>query len=247
MRKWPSPPDRLRRHVAFAIGGGRTLRVDHPAAREGRSIFQSTVRGANDGGRVLKCGGNSRKIGKRVAKGRWAGMPIVTLTLEERRTCPSDCLEWLRCYGNNMHWAHRITAGAALEERLQAELADLQILHPHGYVVRLHVLGDFYSVTYVDLWRRALALLPALHIFGFTARSPDEPIGAAIVAVVAEHPARFVIRQSGLHAPTGGAVTVPADAPTDHLLCPAQHGQTACCATCALCWQSPRTIAFRRH
>ncbi len=29
--------------------------------------------------------------------------------------------------------------------------------------------------------------------------------------------------------------------------CPAQTGATDCCATCALCWQSDRSIAFKRH
>jgi hypothetical protein len=28
---------------------------------------------------------------------------------------------------------------------------------------------------------------------------------------------------------------------------PAQTGKTDCCATCALCWHSDRTIAFLRH
>ena len=31
------------------------------------------------------------------------------------------------------------------------------------------------------------------------------------------------------------------------IICPAQTGATDCCATCALCWNSVRSIAFRRH
>lgn len=33
----------------------------------------------------------------------------------------------------------------------------------------------------------------------------------------------------------------------DAILCPAQTGATDCCATCVLCWQSERSIAFRPH
>lgn len=244
MKVGPPPPDGLRRHASFLLGGGRTLSARHPATREARTLFPTTVAHASTLPRLLKCGSNSRKIGKRVTKGRWRGMPILTLALEERRTCPSDCLEWLRCYGNNMPFAQRIIAGAALETRLQAELVGLQACNPNGFVVRLHVFGDFYSVAYVDLWRRALADLPALRVFGFTARSPDEPIGAALGAA---EPSRFVIRLSGLHAREGGAVTIPVDVTTEHIVCHAQTGRTACCGTCALCWTSPRTIAFRRH
>jgi len=39
----------------------------------------------------------------------------------------------------------------------------------------------------------------------------------------------------------------PGDVDTEAIACPAQTGGTDCCATCALCWNSQRSISFRRH
>jgi hypothetical protein len=90
-----------------------------------------------------------------------AGMPIYTLTLEERATCPTSCGHWRSCYGNSMHFAHRIDhRSPGFATLLAANVKRLGVEHPHGFVVRLHVLGDFYSVAYVDLWA---ALLDAVH------------------------------------------------------------------------------------
>jgi hypothetical protein len=72
-----------------------------------------------------------------------------------------------------MQAAERIVAGPALEAALWDELAALQQMHPGGFLVRLHVLGDFYSVDYAQLWHEALEAYPALHIFGYTAREPS--------------------------------------------------------------------------
>jgi hypothetical protein len=128
-------------------------------------------------GRVLKDGHQSRKIGKAVTKGPRRGWPIFTLTLEERATCPRTCKAWGFCYGNNMQAAERIVAGERLEAALGLELLALQRQHPGGFMVRLHVLGDFYSEDYVRFWTSALDRFPALHVFGFTARLPGTPIG----------------------------------------------------------------------
>jgi len=220
----------------------------HPAYRTGRSIFSSRVFDPDEVQRVLKSGHQSRKIGKTVTKGHWRGFPIFTLTLEERATCPRSCEEWARCYGNNMQAAERIVAGPALEMALRDELAELQRKHPRGFAVRLHVLGDFYSTEYVDLWADALATCPALRVFGFTARDPiSDPIGEAIAVLAQAHPHRFAMRFSGYSGRTRGAITIEHDEQTDHIVCPAQLEKTDCCATCALCWHSDRTIAFIRH
>jgi hypothetical protein len=60
----------------------------------------------------------------------------------------------------------------ALEARCGTNSPTLQTQHPGGFLVRLHVLGDFYSVRYAELWHEALEAYPALHIFGYTAREP---------------------------------------------------------------------------
>lgn len=223
------------------------LRDDHPALVKGQSLFQARVEDHAERPRLLISGENSRKIGRRVSKGKMKGFPIFTLTLEERATCPSSCLEWKTCYGNSMNWARRIKHGRAFEERLWEELADKQAKHPRGFLVRLHILGDFYSVDYANLWAEALEAYPALHIFGYTARDPQSEIGRVIGQTLGVWPSRFHIRFSGWSGPNNGSVVINAAEEAEHLICPAQLGKTDCCATCALCWHSDRTIAFLRH
>lgn len=240
----------LRRHGSIEPSGrGVTLPVFHPSARGARSIFPSRVFAPEEVERVLKTGHQSRKIGKTVAKGPRRGWPIFTLTLEERSTCPRSCAEWLRCYGNNMQAAERIEPGLELELALMDELGALQAGHPGGFLVRLHVLGDFYSEAYVARWREALAAFPALHLFGFTAHAPSTPIGRAVALLAADFGwERAAIRFSGQPHEERAARTLGAgESDPDAILCPAQTGATECCATCALCWQSTRSIAFRRH
>lgn len=240
-----------RRFLSIKPHGPRVhLAPDHPALVDGHTIFPSRVEHPDDRPRLLIDGHNSRKIGRRVLKGRWKGFPIFTLTLEERATCPRSCAEWATCYGNNANWARRIMHGRALEERLWDELADKQREHPGGFVVRLHVLGDFYSTDYAELWAEALEAYPALHVFGYTAHPPASPVGRIISELLGVHAARWRMRFSGHDGPTGGAIVV--DQLSDaggHLVCPAQLDATGQrhCASCALCWHSDRTIAFLRH
>lgn len=237
------------RRFASILPGGRHVHLgdDHPAVVDGRTLFPSRVEAPEDRPRLLIDGHNSRKIGRRVTKGKWRGFPIFTLTLEERATCPRTCLEWKTCYGNTSNWSRRIKHGRAFEEMLWEELADKQAQHPGGFVVRLHVLGDFYSVDYAELWAEALESYPALNVFGYTARDPASDIGQVIAELIGVHAERFSVRFSGHDGPTHGAVVVDGASETEHLICPAQTGKTDCCATCALCWHSDRTIAFLRH
>lgn len=233
---------RIANKPAKNTGARITLHPDHPAMVQARTIFPSTVMHPADSPRLLVSGMNQRKIGRIVTKGKWAGMPIYTLTLEERATCPASCTEWSTCYGNNMHLARRHVAGLALEGRLIDELVALARKHQQGFVVRLHILGDFYSEAYADLWREALAELPELHIFGFTAHRLGTPIGNAVSGLNAAHPDRCRIRFSG-----ADALVIERKADSVHVVCPVQTGATDCCGTCALCWSMGRTVEFVRH
>jgi hypothetical protein len=238
----------LRRFAAIKPKGSRFINLEsHPSIRDGHTIMRARVYDEADLPRLLVSGHNSRKIGKTVAKGHWRDMPIFTLTLEERATCPRSCAAWVSCYGNNMNWARRIKHSPEFEARLWDELQAKQLAHPQGFVVRLHVLGDFYSADYAELWAEALESYPALHIFGYTARDHTDEIGSVVAGLNGLHPDRCVIRFSGYDGPTFGSVVVQDASETEHLICPAQTGATECCATCALCWHSTRTIAFLEH
>ena len=243
-------PTTMRRHGTIAPKGrGIVLRAFDQAARGGRTMFPSRVFEPAEVSRVLKSGHQSRKIGAFVTKGFGKGWPIYTLTLEERATCPRSCPEWLSCYGNNMQAAERIEAGRALEDALKREVAALAEAHPGGFLVRLHVLGDFYSPTYATLWWGLLRQHPALHLFGFTAHAPLSPIGRLVALMAADFGwRRAAIRFSGQpHEERASQVIGAGETVGDAVLCPAQTGATDCCGTCALCWHSQRSIAFRRH
>lgn len=234
-----------RRHKKYA---GRTppmvLKENHPAVVESRTLFPSQRLTAFQAGRVLKSGMNSRKLGKTVTKGRWKGFPIFMLTLEERYTCPTRCLEWRSCYGNRSHWADRIEAGPALEAMLEEELRFLQHKHPQGFVVRLHNLGDFYSLEYIERWHSWLRKFPALHVWGYTAHDPSSIMGRMLATPPWR---RWAMRFSGSVGERGTTVFGEEGPPPGGIACPEQTGKTACCATCALCWGSVIPIAFRRH
>jgi hypothetical protein len=239
-------------------GGGRTrfvgtthhadlesasLRGDHPAAVDGRTLFPTRVKEIAECDRVLINGRNNAKIGATIEKGPWAGMPVLTLTLEERATCPRTCHHWLSCYGNAMPMPRRHKHGPALVERLAQELGYYADQDRDGFAVRLHILGDFYSEEYVEAWANWMARFPMLHVWGYTARLPSTPIGRMIDAMNCYWPDRWAIRFS-----------VPPDAPLEPMqvttiwrqpatmtqpegsVCPQQFNRTATCGTCGLCW-----------
>ena len=234
------------------------LRPDHPALRLRRTIFPSTVVDAEASERLLVSGINSPKLGRAVRKGAWAGMPIYHLTLEERATCP-PCHLARECYGNAMHLARRHRHGPEMEQLLGAELQALHEVHERrhgGLVVRLHTLGDFYSLRYVARWAVWMRALPGLRVFGFTSHPRGSRIGALLERLNKRHPDRWVIRFS-VPAPTGKpreATTIwrhPEEAVVpEGIVCPAQRKAAGSCGECGLCWAeaaADRTIVFIGH
>jgi hypothetical protein len=244
-------------HVTVTMERGSAGLPDSSAAlRDGRTVYRSTVVPAEAAPRLLVGGVNQSKIGAKITKGRWAGLPIYTLTLEERATCPQSCHVWRECYGNSMHLARRHAHGPELEWLLGAELNALAEAHPGGFAVRLHVLGDFYSVRYAARWAVWLRWLPQLHVFGFTAWGDDTPIGRMVERMNGLHPDRCAIRFSRA-APSGKgweAVTIwrAPEGPrvTEGVVCPQQTQRTETCGTCGLCWAESAgatSIVFLGH
>lgn len=249
----------LRRFVTPKPHGERdraALPEQHPAVIEGRTIFRSTVIDPEAAPRLLVSGHNHGKIGRKIRKGPWRGLPVYCLTLEERATCPRSCHLWRECYGSAMHMARRHRPGPELEALLGAELADLAEQHARGFAVRLHILGDFYSVRYAARWAVWLCWLRPLHIFGFTAHPDGSPIADLIERMNGRWPDRCAIRFSRAR-PSGQAMEATTiwhhpEGPKvgTALVCPAQTGRTACCATCGLCWHpamAAKPIAFIGH
>ena len=208
-----------------------------------------------DGDAILKGGEMNAKIGGVVTKGRLRGARIYTLTLEERKTCPTSCAMWRSCYGNSMEkvtrWRLTPDFCRALAGSIRA-LCDL-----HGTIlIRLHVLGDFANEAYVGFWHEMIEENPGLHVFGFTAHKPKTKMGLAIGAIREAFPGRFMIRHSGTGGPWGADVI---DWPTTKqtiagaTVCPEQRDsidapqKATHCGSCGLCWAGDTPIAFIQH
>lgn len=229
----------------------------HPALSEGRTIFPSTVVASKDSPRFLVSGHNNPKLGKAVLKGPRTGWPIYQLSLEERATCPRSCVVWSECYGNAMPYARRHTPDADFLRFLIAEVTTVCRAHPEGLLIRLHTLGDFYSVEYVYVWASLLNQFPQLHIFGYTARRVDDgdhetsQIARAIETLTEGAWDRFAIRTSGISPARSRSIVVHADPQAPNVIvCPAQTSDTEACASCGLCWAGAardKTIAFLKH
>lgn len=226
------------------------LPANHPAVLNGKTRFPKSVQDPHS--EVLKPGSYQRKLGREVTKGAWKGSPIFSLTLEERATCPATCAMWQGCYGNQMHRSVRYRHGRPLEDALRANLR--RLISEHGrLVVRLHILGDFYSVGYVYFWEEMLDRHPGLNVFGYTAWDTHTRIGEAIKDLRYRRWDRFAVRtSSGKHGWTPKTIVIERaeDKPPEAIICPAQIEKTQSCGTCGLCWSpaaKQRTIAFLRH
>jgi hypothetical protein len=195
-----------------------------------------------------------------VRKGKHRGKRIYTLSLEERKTCPTSCRHWQSCYGNNMPYAKRIDhTDPNFLPTLEKEIAWRLALPTHtaGILVRLHALGDFYSPEYVGFWRKMLTKHKRLAIFGYTARHPSKPdefplgsfIGNGIQSMNKDFGDRCMIRYSDGKMKTMSTVSIgeASSKPANAFQCPEQTGQTKCCATCGACWSTTKNVAFLEH
>lgn len=251
----------LRRFASPTIDPSQAigLRPDHPVLQgAGATLFPSSVTASAESPRFLVSGHNNPKLGKEVRKGPRTGWPIFHVSLEERSTCPRSCEQWSTCYGNGMPFARRHTPDGDFMDFMRAEIITLARQHPQGLLIRLHALGDFFSVGYVRLWAEMLDRFPQLHVFGYTARRIDDadPTSAAIARAIAKLTDGawdcFAIRTSASDPIARSRSVVVDEDPgqPDVIICPAQTGATEACATCGLCWAEnarDKTIAFLRH
>lgn len=197
----------------------KTISAKDRAAMLEQSIFQGQVRDVRlltgEAQMVAKKSTNS-KLGKKVFRGTLEEYYIYTITFEERATCPRVCEHWKNCYGNNMR--NGVRFGTRTEEERQAVIAQIEKdlahwqkltdkrnaerakkkipLAPIGFLVRVHVLGDFFSVEYANMWRKWLNMFPSMVVFGYSRWLPEESeIGDALLSIRNEF---------GMNATTGG-------------------------------------------
>ena len=154
-----------------------------------------------------------------------------------------------------MPWARRWQGGKELEDRLRVEVA-IACEKNDKVLVRLHVLGDFYSFEYLAVWASLLDEHENLFAFGFTAWKQGTEIGDGIARLRRAYLDRFMIRTSNSTGPWG-SFTLPfptkAKMIGDAIVCPEQldgmegSPKGTHCGNCAQCWQHNRPIAFVEH
>ncbi len=203
---------------------------------------------------MLKRGKQNKKLGDKVTVKMWKGMTMYSLTLEERATCPVDCQQWDNCYGDNMPFAHRFDHNEPdFKQKLKQQLEELNPKHTEGFVVRLHVLGDFYDALYVTSWQLWLHQFKNLHVFGYTHHNSNSQLGSMIGNVNRLHPDRFRIRFSDDETTEFNATVIPENTSTalayskPGVICPEQSNFTDSCATCGYCWSSDQPVIFYEH
>lgn len=227
------------------------LKPGHPALTEARTIHTKTRKLPFEG-QVIKAVAANNKLGKGssvITKGKWRGMPMFSITLEERATCPSTCMRWAECFGNGMAFAHRFQHGPDLEAKIKAEVEYLAKIYPQGFVIRLHILGDFYSQEYVDMWYNLMYKHENLHVFGYTAHK-EGGIANAIYRNRIYFRERWWVRISanGEGRENGDKIyAAKAGEVKRSITCPEQTGDTESCLTCGLCWSINTTIGFIDH
>lgn len=227
----------------------------NPKIEAGRTLFLRSVKHPDTMKNLLVSGHSNVKIGRDARIGKLKGYWIYTLSLEERATCPRSCFHWQSCYGNNMPYAKRVDHTAPdFLPRLEAEIAALcnprtKGSHRKGVIIRLHALGDFYSISYVQFWDRMLRKHTNLVIFGYTAWKWHSDIGATVAAVIDEHPGRFMIRFSngGMRTRSTVPIVRAEDCPPGAFVCPEQTGQFDACGKCGACWATLKNVAFIEH
>jgi hypothetical protein len=212
------------------------------------------------------CGENGRKIPYTI-KGRWMNMPIYSLTLVERETCPTYCKFIRLCYGNDMMLAHRYQITNEVLDLIEDQLQFLNRTNKSGFLVRLHVLGDFDTPEYAAFWNMCLTSYKRLHIWGYTARlrfsslderynSNDSKIFKIVESMNLNHSDRCFIRFSGYEdnpEKVNYRIALSESEPLAQelldkkkaIVCPYQvkdkkTGQrlTSSCSSCGLCWSN---------
>lgn len=165
-----------------------------------KSRLKQIVENLNSQGKTHRYGRFATKLNNTITHSPngakdWIGLPMYSLTLEERATCPDYCYHWRSCYGNSMGFAKRYDHSdpTLLAESIEQDLIYLAVIHPHGFVVRLHVLGEFFSIEYVQCWVTWLERYPMMKVFGYSARLRNDAIGNELRLVRQQYPDRFKI------------------------------------------------------
>ena len=144
-----------------------------------------------------------------------------------------------------MPFAHRIAPLPDPElfiQRIEEEVAVLSYKHRRtGFVVRLHVLGEFFSVEYVEAWYRLFTKYDNLKIYGYTHHIVLSDIGGALWSMRDDY---FNIRFSDSPYFDNSANSTKT---YNSIPCPEQTGHVKSCGDCPLCWTAKTPIYWIPH
>jgi len=155
-----------------------------------------------------------------------------------------SCDQWNRCYGDHcFQVARQDVSTPEAEEYLWANI-ELQLsflcARNDKVLVRLHVLGDFYSVEYVQFWEEQLWLHEGLYLYGYTHRPEGDPIHTAIKDLNTESRTRILLSDQAETPWEAGHFLVVdewEDTPPRTARCPAElTGRDLKCVDCTLCF-----------
>jgi hypothetical protein len=193
----------------------------------------------------------SRPSQPRWVAGRWRGMWMFTVYLEELATCLSNaCPPEVKrlCFAHWVPFAVRWTWCPTFFPALDYNLEEAQHEFREGFTVDLHSSGDFPDLEYLEDWIERLDRFPALHLWGNTAHRRESEIGWEIDCLNRTMRDRVAIHFSGESGDMSSrilGVTIEPAAATGLFMCPAnERHPKANCANCAFCVDS--TDAFVR-
>ena len=126
---------------------------------------------------MLKRGKQNKKLGDKVSVKMWKGMTMYSLSLEERATCPLTVRNGTTATVTTCRSLIALITTTHNFIGIREQLSELNDKHPEGFVVRLHVLGDFYDGKYIVQWQLWLHQFENLHVFGYTHHTADLSLG----------------------------------------------------------------------
>ena len=152
-----------------------------------------------------------------------------------------------------MPFAHRISSKNVqlLEQRIYNDLLNSsnQLL-----LIRLHILGDFFSVKYVKFWRKMLKTFNNIALYGYTANniksiySESRAIAKEIIKLNENEHCHIRFSNDLTNKFSANSYDIVKPVKGVSIVCPVQEDKTANCGTCGLCWnQKDQQIIFKTH
>ena len=177
---------------------------------------------------------------------------LPSLSLPPLKTCPGKTEFCSRlCYGLNGRFTHprmREIYQSNLEASKQADFVERivsKILKTNAEAFRLHVVGDFYSVEYVEKWLEIADRLPDVKFFGST-RSWRVP-GLRDTVKRFRDLANVYLRASidPTHPDKPSCSWRVWSIEGEGEPCPHDYGLAENCVSCKKCWQTKDSIRLR--